>query len=261
MKCYIVDAFTEKVFKGNPAAVCILDSWISDSLMQQIAIENNLSETAFALKNGTGYDLRWFTPGGEIDLCGHATLATAYVILRFIEPGNDTVHFSTKSGILSVVKKQDVYEMEMPAYSLTQIPVTDQMTEAIGVRPREAWMGRDLVCVLENENQVIQATPKEKETKELDGLLLHITAPGQEYDCVTRSFGPKLGVAEDPVCGSGHCHVIPLWADKFGKDSLLAYQASKRTGILYCTLQQDHVLIAGKAALFSINEIFLTDGC
>lgn len=257
MKCYVVDAFTETIFKGNPAAVCILDHWLSDSLMRQIAMENNLSETAFSVWNGQEYALRWFTPGGEIDLCGHATLATAYIIMRFIEPDRTSVDFSTKSGRLSVTKKQSLYEMEMPAYRLTQVPVTEEMTEAIGFRPREAWKGRDLICVLENEDQVIAAAPKEEKTKNLDGLLLHLTAAGKKYDCVTRSFAPKLGVAEDPVCGSGHCHVVPLWAEKLCKDNLCAYQASKRSGVLYGRAAGDRVFLAGRAVLFSISELFI----
>lgn len=259
MKCYVVDAFAENVFKGNPAAVCILDNWLSDTLMQQIAIENNLSETAFSVQNGQEYSLRWFTPGGEIDLCGHATLATAYVIMRFIEPERKSVDFSTKSGKLTVGKKQDLFEMDMPAYQLTQIPVTEEMTEAIGFRPLEAWKGRDLVCVLENEIQVVNAKPNEEKIKKLDGLLLQLTAKGNEYDCVTRSFAPKLGVAEDPVCGSGHCHVIPLWVAKLHKNDLCAYQASKRSGVLYCRMAEERVFIAGKAALYSINELFVKE--
>lgn len=261
MKCYVVDAFTETVFKGNPAAVCILDNWLPDTLMQQIAIENNLSETAFSVRNEQGYALRWFTPGGEIDLCGHATLATAYVVMQFIEPERTSVDFSTKSGQLTVTKKQDLYEMDMPAYQLTQIPVTDEITEAIGFRPLEVWKGRDLVCVLENAEQVISAKPDEKKVKELDGLLLQLTAAGNEYDCVTRSFAPKLGVSEDPVCGSGHCHVIPLWAAKLQKNNLCAYQASKRSGILYCNMAGKRIFIAGKAALYSINELFIERNC
>ncbi len=259
MKCYVVDAFTEKIFKGNPAAVCILDNWPSDTLMQQIAIENNLSETAFSVWNGHEYRLRWFTPGGEIDLCGHATLATAYVIMQHIDPDRKSVDFSTQSGLLTVTKKQDLFEMDMPAYHLTQIPVTEKMTEAIGFRPLEAWKGRDLVCILENENQVINAKPMEEKTKELDGLLLHLTAKGNEYDCVTRSFAFKLGVAEDPVCGSGHCHVIPLWTVKLQKNDLCAYQASKRSGILYCRMAGERVFIAGKAALYSINDLIIKE--
>lgn len=261
MKCYVVDAFTDTVFKGNPAAVCVLDRWLPDTLMQDIAKENNLSETAFTVRDGEGYDLRWFTPGGEIDLCGHATLATAYVLMRFVVPDWNTVSFQTKSGLLTVQKKQDLYEMDMPAYQLTSVPVTFEMEQAIGFRPVEAWMGRDLVCVLENEEQVIQATPDEEKLKKLDGLLLQLTAKGKKYDCVTRSFAPKLNVSEDPVCGSGHCHVIPLWANKLNKPELYAFQASRRSGVLYCHMGHDRVLIAGKAALYSIAELFLPENC
>lgn len=259
MKCYVVDAFTDRVFKGNPAAVCVMDRWIPDSLMQEITRENNLSETAFAVKNGEVYDLRWFTPGGEIDLCGHATLATACVLMRFVVPDLTEVSFETKSGRLTVKKKDDLYEMDMPAYELKSVPVTPLMEQAIGFRPLEAWMGRDLVCVLENEEQVRQAEPDGEALKKLDGLLLQLTAKGEEYDCVTRSFAPKLNVPEDPVCGSGHCHVIPLWAGKLNKPDLCAFQASRRTGVLYCHMEGDRVLIAGKAALYSVAELYLPD--
>lgn len=260
LKQYVVDAFTSTVFKGNPAAVCILEKWLPDSLMQNIAKENNLSETAFTVKNGDIYDLRWFTPGGEIDLCGHATLGTAYVLLRFVEKDRDSISFQTKSGVLTVKKKDNRYEMDMPAYQLTPVAVTDEMEDAIGIRPMEAWVGRDLVCVLEDEQQVIQATPNETRLMDLDGLLLQLTAKGGEYDCVTRSFAPKLGVTEDPVCGSGHCHVIPLWAEKLKKDTLTAYQASQRSGVLYCHMEHDRVLVAGEAALYSSAEIYVPGG-
>ena len=257
MKCYVVDAFTDTVFKGNPAAVGVLAEWLPDALMQEIAKENNLSETAFTVRNGEDYDLRWFTPGGEIDLCGHATLATAYVLMRFVEPDREVVSFHTMSGMLTVQRKNALYEMDMPAYKLTPVPVTDEMEEAIGFRPLEVWMGRDLVCVLENEDQVIKATPDKEKVKDLDGLLLHLTTEGKDYDCVTRSFAPNLGVWEDPVCGSGHCHVIRLLTEKMQKTEFRAFQASQRTGELYCRMEKDRVLIAGKAALYSVAEIFL----
>lgn len=259
MKCYIVDAFTDKVFKGNPAAVCVLEQWLPDMLMQDIANENNLSETAFTVRNDDVYDLRWFTPGGEIDLCGHATLATAYVLMHFKEKDKSAVTFQTKSGLLNVKRKHDLYEIDMPAYQLESVPVTADMEEAIGFRPVEAWLGRDLVCVLEDEEQVRRAKPDEEKLKKLDGLLLQLTAKGKEYDCITRSFAPKLNVSEDPVCGSGHCHVIPLWADKLYKNDLCAFQASHRTGVLYCRQEKGRVLMAGKAVLYSIAELYLPD--
>lgn len=252
---YVVDAFTDTVFKGNPAAVCILSQWIPNALMQSIAAENNLSETAFAVKNKDVYDLRWFTPGGEIDLCGHATLGAAYVLLQFYETDCDSITFQTQSGTLIVNKVNELYEMDMPAYQLTQIPVSEEMTAAIGFQPQEAWMGRDLVCVLKDETEVIQAKPDETLLKELDGLLLQLTAKGTSYDCVTRSFAPKLNVSEDPVCGSGHCHVVPLWMKKTGKTELVAYQASRRSGVLYCRMEGDRVIVAGKAALYSKAQI------
>ncbi|WP_394926644.1 PhzF family phenazine biosynthesis protein [uncultured Robinsoniella sp.] len=259
LKQYVVDAFTDKVFKGNPAAVCVLSKWLSDTLMQNIARENNLSETAFTLKNGKEYELRWFTPGGEIDLCGHATLGTAYVLLNFVETDCTSISFQTKSGQLIVKRVDDLYEMDMPAYQLTAVPVTDAMEQAIGFRPAEAWMGRDLVCVMPDEQQVMHAVPDEEKLKKLDGLLLQLTAKSTTYDCVTRSFAPKLNVTEDPVCGSGHCHVIPLWADKMNKQELIALQASKRSGVLYCRMKNDRVILAGKAALYSKAEIYVQD--
>ena len=258
IKQYVVDAFTDKVFKGNPAAVCILSEWIPDMLMQNIAKENNLSETAFTVNRENIYELRWFTPGGEIDLCGHATLGTAYVLFRFIEKDSGSISFQTKSGQLIVKKVNDLYEMDMPAYPLTEVPVTDEMELAIGFRPSEAWLGRDLVCVMADEQQVLQAMPNEERLKELDGLLLQLTAKGTTYDCVTRSFAPKLNVLEDPVCGSGHCHVIPLWANKIKKRELIAFQASKRSGVLYCRIENDRVILAGKAILYSKAEIYVS---
>lgn len=255
MKQYIVDAFTDKVFAGNPAAVCIMDQWLSDEIMQKIAIENNLSETAFAVKETENYRLRWFTPGGEIELCGHATLATAYVILRFIEPKSEKVCFDTLSGCLAVTKENEMLMMNFPSFKLTPIKITDTITEAIGIRPIEAYLGEDMVCVLESEEQVTNVTPNQDVIRKLDGLLLHITTKSDNYDCVTRSFAPKCNVAEDPVCGRGHCHVIPLWSKKLGKEKLTAYQASVRGGVLYCKVENERVILGGKAALFAVSNI------
>lgn len=257
MRQYVVDAFTDRVFGGNPAAVCILESWLPDELMMDITRENNLSETAFAAREGEVWRLRWFTPGGEIDLCGHATLATAYILFRFYEPEAASISFRTKSGKLEVIKNGELLEMDFPAYSLTQTEVTDEMEAAIGVRPTEAWMGRDLVCVLETEEQVYAARPDQEKVRMLDGLLLHITAKGSTYDCVSRTFAPKMGVPEDAVCGSGHCHIIPLWAEKMKNDTLTARQASRRGGTLYCKKQGDRVKLAGKAVLYAEGELFI----
>lgn len=258
INCYIVDAFTDTLFKGNPAAVCVLDRWLSDELMQNIAKENNLSETAFIVKN-TNYELRWFTPGGEIDLCGHATLASAYVIMNEYDQNLKYISFQTKSGHLTIQRNNDLYELDMPAYSMKQVPVTHDMERAIGFKPKEAWLGRDLVCILDNEQCVKSAKPNQEIVKTLDGLLLHITAQGQDFDTVTRSFAPKLGVVEDPVCGSGHCHVIPLWANKLNKLDFQAFQASQRNGILYCHYKKERVLISGKAVIYAKSTLYLNE--
>ena len=259
MKCYHVDAFAEKVFEGNPAAVCVLDKYPSDALMQKIAGENNLSETAFVVKEGEGYHLRWFTPGGEIDLCGHATLGTAYVLFRFFEKDASSITFQTMSGALTVLKKGDLLEMDFPAYTLKQIPVTPAMEDAFGVAITEAWLGRDLLCVTENAEAIPTLTPNQAKLMELDGLLQHITAKGKEYDSVSRTFAPKLAVAEDPVCGSGHCHIVPLWAKKLGKERLVAQQASQRGGTLYCEMQGDRLSLAGTAVLYSIADLYVEE--
>lgn len=255
MKQYIVDAFTDKVFHGNQAAICILNQWISEDLMMSITKENNFSETAFAVKEGNKYHLRWFTPGGEIDLCGHATLACAYVLFRFYIPNEDKVIFTTLSGDLTVTKNNDLLEMEFPAYKLKKTAVTEAMIDAIGAVPSEAYLGRDLLCVFDDEDTVKNLEPDIVKLLKLEGLLLHATARGRDFDCVSRSFAPKLNVTEDPVCGSGHCHIVPYWADKLNKENIVAYQASKRGGTLYCRISDGKVFLAGKAALFSECEI------
>ncbi|MBD5542867.1 MAG: PhzF family phenazine biosynthesis protein [Lachnospiraceae bacterium] len=255
MKQYIVDAFTDKVFKGNPAAVCILEAWISDGLMQNIAKENNLSETAFAVKEDEGYHLRWFTPNGEIDFCGHATLGTSYVIANFMEPECKTIQFHTMSGKMTVDVVGDLFEMDFPGYHLNEVAVTDKMTQAIGARPIAAYMDRDLLLVVDSEETVRGLNPNHILMKDLEGLCVAVTAKGKDYDCVSRVFAPDLNVLEDPVTGSTHCMIIPYWAKELNKKSITAFQASERTGVLYGELKNDRVKISGKAILFGISEI------
>lgn len=257
VKQYVVDAFTDEVFHGNQAAVCVLNDWLPEELMKDITRENNFSETAFTVKENDRYHLRWFTPGGEIDLCGHATLGTAYVLFHYYETTADQLVFSTLSGDLIVTKKGDLLEMEFPAYNLKPVAVTDAMEEALGVRPVKAFMGRDLLCVLDDEKLVRGIHPNLEKVKELDGLLVHVTAQGEKTDCVSRSFAPKLAVAEDPVCGSGHCHIIPYWADTLDKEKLVACQASERGGTLYCRREGEKIFMAGKAALYSAGELYV----
>lgn len=262
MKQYVVDAFTDEVFKGNPAAVCLPETWPSEELMASIAMENRFSETAFIVREPQGYHLRWFTPGGEIDLCGHATLASAYVIMHFVEPDAETIRFHTLSGQLTVTRFRgddgEVFAMDFPAYDLAPTPVTDAMEQALGARPVEAWLGRDLLCVMRDERIVRGMRPDMTLVNELPGLLVNVTAagdPGTGLDCVSRSFAPKCGVDEDPVCGSGHCHILPYWSRRFGRDRLTAYQASQRGGTIHATVSDGRVSLGGSAALFSIGEI------
>ncbi|MCY9165119.1 PhzF family phenazine biosynthesis protein [Bacillus atrophaeus] len=256
MKYYVVDAFAENLFEGNPAGVCIMKEWIPDELMQQIAAENNLSETAFAVKEGESYRLRWFTPADEIDLCGHATLATAYVIANFYESNVEEIKFQTISGELVVVKKGELYEMDFPSRMPKEISLTEEMVEALGVKPVEVHLGRDLMFVLEKEEDVLNASPDFSKLKELpDGLGVLITARSEKYDFVSRAFFPKLNVNEDPVCGSAHCNFIPYWAKNLSKNEMVARQLSKRGGKLYCKFEGDRVKISGSAVLYSIADL------
>lgn len=257
MDQYIVDAFTDSLFSGNQAAVCVMDTWPSDELMQNIAKENNFSETAFTVKEGDTYHLRWFTPGGEIDFCGHATLGTSFVILNFYETDYNEVSFQTQVGELSVRRKGDLFEMDFPAYKLRKTEVTDRMEEAIGVRPLEAYIDRDLLLVLPDAASVRDLVPDQEKLLSLDGLLTAVTAPSddEKFDCVSRMFAPKLGIPEDPVTGSTHCMITPYWCGKLGKENLTCFQASGRTGILYTGLKGNRVTVSGKAVLFSRGRI------
>ena len=256
MKQYIVDAFTNHPFSGNPAAVCVMDRWPSEESMMKLAMENNLSETAFIVKEPEGYRLRWFTPGTEVELCGHATLASAFVILNFYEPDHDVVEFNTMSGLLTVRKKGNLYEMDFPTYELKEIPVTDAMERAFGIRPIKAVLGLDLVCVFETEKQVRSMSPDQELLKMIEGRIQNATARGVETDCVSRSFCPKLSIPEDPVCGSVHCQIADYWSRALGKKEIKAYQASKRGGYLDCVIQDNgRIAISGEAALVAVTEI------
>ena len=259
MKQYIVDAFTDEPFSGNPAAVCVMDKWMTDEDMMKLARENNLSETAFIVKETEGYRLRWFTPGTEVDLCGHATLASAYVILEHYEK-TDRVEFITRSGRLTVTRRDGLYEMDFPVYDYEEIPVTDDMEKAYGQRPVKALLGTDLVCVFESEEQVREMTPDQTLLAKLDGRIQNATAKGTETDCVSRSFAPKLAVPEDPVCGSAHCQIANFWSAELGKKKIHAYQASERGGHLFCEIgEEGRMTISGKACLVAVSEIVAFD--
>ena len=256
MKQYIVDAFTNTPFSGNPAAVCVMDSWPAEESMMKLAMENNLSETAFIVKEEKGYHLRWFTPGTEVELCGHATLASAFVILNFYDTESSQVQFDTLSGRLTVSRSGDLYEMDFPTYELKEIPVSDAMERAFGVRPVKAVLGLDLVCVFETEEQVRNMSPDQELLMSIEGRIQNATARGQETDCVSRSFCPKLSIAEDPVCGSAHCQIADYWAGELGKNEIHAYQASRRGGYLRCKRKGNgRIAISGEAVLVAVSEI------
>lgn len=221
-----------------------------------MAAENNLSETAFIVKEETGYRLRWFTPGTEVELCGHATLASSFVMLNYYEKDKKQIEFNTLSGKLTIVRKGSLYEMDFPTYELKEIPVTDDMEKAFGVRPIKAVLGLDLICVFENEDDVRNMKPNQELLCSIEGRIQNATAKGNDYDCVSRSFCPKQAVSEDPVCGSAHCQIADYWSSVLGKNEIVAYQASKRGGTLHCHLQENgRIKISGEAVLFAVSEI------
>lgn len=258
MKQYIVDAFTDRPFSGNPAAVCVMDRWPEDASMMALARENNLSETAFLVREEEGYRLRWFTPGTEVTLCGHATLASAYVVLTFYDREAESVTFHTLSGDLTVKRKGKLLEMDFPAGSMEEIPVTDAMEKAFGARPAKAFLGMDLVCVFDRESLVREMQPDQKLLSGLPGRIQNATAPGdkEEEDCVSRSFCPGLSIPEDPVCGSAHCQIAPYWAGVLGKETIKAFQASARGGYLECSLLgKGRIAIRGQAVPVAVSDI------
>ena len=257
MQQFIVDAFTDKIFCGNPAAVCVLKKFLPDEIMLNIAKENNLSETAFAVKEKNFYQLRWFTPTTEIDFCGHATLATAFVIFNFIEPELNSVNFQTQRGNFSVAKNKNLLEMNFLAYNYKKIPVTAEMSEAIGEKVLEAYLSRDLLLVIDSAEKVKNLQPNFEKLKNLEGLIQAVTAKSSDknFDCFSRIFAPKIKIFEDPVTGSTHCLIAPIWSKILNKNVLKCYQASERGGILQCEIEGDRVKILGDAVLFAKSEI------
>jgi len=256
---YQVDAFTSSVFSGNPAAVCILDGWLDDSRLQSIAAENNLSETAFLVQNQEDFELRWFTPTTEVDLCGHATLATAFVQFVCRKWQNETIKFQTrKSGVLTVTRKDNVLEMDFPARRANAQTAPDGLSRALGVTPESVYgSAEDLMVVVDREKTVVQVQPDFAALEQMDCRGVIVTAPGDECDFVSRFFAPRVGVPEDPVTGSAHCVLIPYWAEVLGKKSLHARQVSKRGGQLFCRLDGDRVKISGKAAIYLEGMIMI----
>jgi len=246
-----VDAFTGRLFSGNPAAVCPLPHWLDDSDLQAIAAENNLSETAFFVSQPDGgYTLRWFTPAAEVDLCGHATLATAHVLFNHLTPEQSRVRFQTRSGILPVSKRGRLIELDFPAQKPQTIDPPAGLITGLGAQPLEVFAASYYLVVYQNEATVRAVLPDFKLLGQLpfDGVC--ITAPGDQSDFCSRFFAPALGVPEDPVTGSAHTLLTPFWAERLGKKELHATQVSQRGGELYCRDQGERVLIAGEAITF-----------
>jgi predicted PhzF superfamily epimerase YddE/YHI9 len=255
IKQYQVDAFATRAFEGNPAAVCPLQGWLDDDLMQAIAEENNLSETAFFVPSDKGFALRWFTPVKEVDLCGHATLATAHVIFEQLGYAGEVITFETRSGELFVKRQGQQLEMDFPACPPTPCALPGLLAEGLGQRPIEVWAADDYLAVFDSEATVRAITPNQALLGQLDLRAVVITAPGNEVDFVSRLFAPKLGIPEDPVTGSVHCALAPYWANKLGKTILSARQVSKRGGSLTCVVKADRVMLSGSAVTVMEAEL------
>jgi PhzF family phenazine biosynthesis protein len=255
---YQIDAFTSAVFRGNPAAVCPLERWLPDVTLQAIAAENNLSETAFVLREGDGYAIRWFTPTFEIDLCGHATLASAYVVFAFLEPGRDAVTFTSASGPLSVTRADEILTMDFPARPPKPRAPLAGLAAALGHAPAGLLEARDVLAVFESEQEVSSLAPDFRQLKAL-GRMVIATAPGRDVDFVSRFFAPAHGIDEDPVTGSAHCTLIPYWAERLGKTQLRARQVSARGGELSCEHLGDRVRIGGQAVSYLTGTVVLPD--
>jgi predicted PhzF superfamily epimerase YddE/YHI9 len=260
IRCFQIDAFAARPFRGNPAAVCLLDAWLPDPMLQNIAAENNLSETAFVVARDDGsYDLRWFTPAVEVDLCGHATLAAAFVLFKNVIPSAGVVCFRSRSGELPVVRERELLTLNLPARPAAACAAPDALVRGLGKAPLEVFKARDYLAVFASEADVRALSPDFNLLKTLDALGVIVTAPGTDCDFVSRFFAPAAGIPEDPVTGSAHCTLVPFWAQRLGETTLHARQVSKRGGELLCRLDDDRVRIAGKAVLYSQGQIEIKD--
>ncbi|MEP6902313.1 MAG: PhzF family phenazine biosynthesis protein [Actinomycetota bacterium] len=260
LQIYQVDAFTNKLFAGNPAAVCPLTEWLADDVMLKIAAENNLAETAFFVKSGDVYEIRWFTPAVEVNLCGHATLASAFVIFNCLNLEDKTVNFySSRSGNLSVEKQGDVLTLDFPRYGVNEIEIEAALVEAVGKRPLQTWetQGNMVLMLFETEAEIAEIAPDMSLLAKIPFDEVIVTAKGDSADFVSRMFAPRIGIAEDPVTGAIHCSLIPFWAERLGKETLYARQISARGGELFCELNGTRVKIGGNATLYLKGEIYV----
>lgn len=253
---YQVDAFTDKAFGGNPAAVCPLEFWPDEKILQSIAAENNLSETAFFVDDENLFQIRWFTPEVEVNLCGHATLASAHIIFNHLDYPNESIQFDSKSGLLNVFRKEGMLTLDFPTADLSPAIIKGDFCEAIGKIPIGLFKGNNkLLAVYETEQNIVEINPNYDKLGNLDCMGVIVTAPGNNVDFVSRFFAPKVGINEDPVTGSAHTLLIPFWADRLGKDKLHAFQLSKRKGELYCEYKNDRVWISGFAITYLTGTI------
>ena len=257
LSIYQIDAFAEHVFEGNPAAVCPLDAWLSDDVLQNIALENNLSETAYFVKENEKYHIRWFTPLVEVDLCGHATLASAYVIFEIFGHQDSDIVFHSKSGELKVFRKAEMLELDFPVSPIKRCKTPNEIVKALGKSPVEIWKSDDYLVVYDYESDIRLLSPDFNILGKLDCRGVIVTSKGTESDFVSRFFAPRCGVNEDPVTGSAHCVLVPYWAKQLGKTKLSAAQLSKRGGKLQCELIGERVLIAGKAVKYLEGKIYI----
>jgi len=254
---YQVDAFASRVFSGNPAAVCPLKKWLPDEQMQAIAAENNLANTAFFVPNLDGYDLRWFTPKVEVELCGHATLASAFIIFHDLAPAAKSVRFETKSGALIVTRDGDLLSLDFPARPPAEYEMLPELVSALGAQPEAILTARDYLAVYASEDEVRKLAPDLAKVAQLDRFGVIVTGPGKQVDFVSRFFAPAKGVPEDSVTGSAHCTLIPYWGKRLGKKKLHAQQVSARGGELWCEDRGERVTISGKAVRFLEGSIYL----
>jgi PhzF family phenazine biosynthesis protein len=252
-----VDAFTGRMFAGNPAGVCMLADWLPTETMQRIAAEHNLAETAFFVQRESAYELRWFTPAVEVDLCGHATLASAHVLFEHFRLSESVVHFQTRSGLLAVHRDDDRLTLDFPAWPPNECRPPTELIEGLGAAPTFAGKSRDYVAIFDSEDEIRRLRPNMALLEKLDALGIIVTAPGDECDFVSRFFAPGAGVPEDPVTGSAHCTLTPYWAGRLKKKSLSARQISARGGELHCELQGDRVRISGSAVTYMTGFIHL----
>lgn len=254
---YQIDAFANEIFSGNPAGVCVLSEWLPDEILQSIAAENNLPETAFLVCENNFYDLRWFTPELEMDLCGHATLASGHVIFEFVECGLEQVDFMTKSGKLSVKRRDNLLFLDLPSRKPEKCAVPEGLNNILGATPSDVLESRDLVVVFENEEVIRTIEPDFGAIAQLDYFAVIVTSAGETTDFVSRFFAPGAGIPEDPVTGSAHSTLVPYWSERLGKKNLHAFQLSKRGGELYCTNMGERVLVGGQAVTYLSGMIMI----